>query len=943
MKTCSGLVFVFFLTCNTVFGISSDQLYIQGYKAFTAGLWQTASSRFARFLREYPEDSRADSATYFGAVAYYKMGDFHLCLEALKGFDKKYPKSRWLGQAAYWGGLSSYELEDWIGAASSFERQIEFDDESAEQSLFYLGASLENLEDWEGAEAAYSRLAERSESGDLAAKAVFRLGQVQLLDNRPAEAIGTFSRLTSEYSESSLALQGSYWIAEARKEMGEDLAALEAYRNYIAIDEKLPYMSFALLEAARLASDAHLNEEALRYLDVWERKFNSNIDEEIQVALRIRAAIYLRMGRVDAAKEAYSSILRDPENEDEEQIAAFNLAQTWLGSDEVFLAVPHLEKAIKGPDRRIAADAEFLAGSILISHQDGRGAEFLESFANRYPEDERREEALRLAFAAYREEARLDRAKAVIEMLIRDYPRSPELPSYLFLRGELALSMGDSTSALRYYGIIVKDHDESPVAVEANSRIGFVYSERKEYIRAAGYYTRAAEAGGGVMGGEAGRRDAYSAAIAYLNGDMNAEAIELLDSIVKSDPKGAWSAESAYYLGEAHYDEGSYADAREAYRNAASYSGGEHIFDALYGIGWTWFHQLEWDDAAGAFEEAARAAITAEQRARAHFRVGMSLVFGGNWEEALIAYEDALLAEDEQWREVTLYQKAWVLLNLDRIEEANRISRIMSEEFPDSGLAADLPFRMGENAMRDGNFAEAIRWYDRTQAQYPDTKMAIQAELRAALAAKEGGDVKGASKRYGAWVINHPENPGASAAIRSWAQMLKKSGNLELLVNAKNKIMDSLGNNLSLSAPIILAWARLTSSDSVTLLQDIAEDESLPPADRSEALLLLAHSYLRKEDFDRSREVYEVLVREIPGGIGAEAQEGIARSYLAEGRLDEAAEAYMAIPYLFPNQEDLSNNALREAERLFREAGRTEEADRIREDIARRQDDTDSD
>jgi len=435
------------------------------------------------------------------------------------------------------------------------------------------------------------------------------------------------------------------------------------------------------------------------------------------------------------------------------------------------------------------------------------------------------------------------------------------------------------------------------------------------------------------MGGEAGRRATYSAAIAYLNGDMNAEAIELLDSIVQSDPEGVWSIESAYYLGEAYYDEESYAKARDAYQNAAHRSDGKLLFNALYGIGWTWFRQFEWNSAASSFEEAARAAITAEQRAKANFRVGISLASGENWEEALTAYENALLVEDEQWREETLYQKAWALLNLNRIEEANRTARVMSEKFPDSSLAADLPFRMGENAMRDGRFTEAIRWYDRTQVQYPGKETAIQAELRAALAAKEVGDIEDASKRYGTWVINHPENPGASAAIRSWAQMLKRDGNLSLALDAKSKIMDSLGNNLSLSAPIILVWARLALPDSTMLVQAIAEDESLLPVDRSEALLLLAHSYLRKENFDRSRELYEVLVRDVPGRIGAEAQEGLAQAYFAEGRLDEAAEAYMAIPYLFPDQEDLSDNALREAERLFREVGRIEEADKIRESI----------
>jgi len=933
MKTCRKLVFVFLLVCNSVYGLSSDQLYTQAYRVFKEGLWQTSSSLFAHFIREYPEDPRADSATYFAAVSYYRAEDFQLSLEALSGFEKRFPKSRWRKQVSYWRGLAYYELEDWIQAAGSFERQIGFKGENLEESLLYLGASLENLGNWEKAEAAYLKLVEGGKSRDLVAKSIFRLGQVQLLDNRPSEAVDTFKKLISKYPESFLALQSSYWIAEAQKEMGKKREALEAYRVYITSDEESIYMPFALLEAARLALDAGLNKEALHYLDTWEREFNSGIAEQVEVALRIRAVIYLRMGDVEAAKAAYSSILRAPRNKNEEQIAAFNLAQTWLGTDEAIQAVPYLEKAIDGSNKRIAADAAFLAGSILISNQDERGAKLLEDFAKRHLEDERREEALRLAFVAYRRVDESGRAKNVIDMLIRDYPRSTEFKSYLFLRGELALDTGNSSAALRDYGAIVRNHNESPISIEANSRIGFIYSERKEYVRAADYYIQAAEASGGVLGGDSGRRATYSAAIAYLNGNMNEKAIELLDSIVKSDPRGTWSAKSAYYLGEAYYNEGRYVNARGAYKSAASHADSELLFDALYKIGWTWFRQFEWNSAARAFRDAAEAALNDRQETKAHFRAGMSLAEEGNWEEALTSYESALLVKGSELREEALYQRAWAQLNMDRIEDANKTARIISKEFPNSDLPADLPFRMGENAMKAGRFTEAIRWYDRTRVQYPGTNLAIQAELRAALAAKENGNVEDASERYGTWVINNPENPSAYAAIRSWSQMLKSNGNSNLVVDAKNKILDSLGNNLRMSAPIILAWARLVPPDSTVLLQAIAEDESLLPTDRSEALLLMANSYLKEGKLDRSRGIYEVLVRDVPGRTGAEAQASLARSYLVEGRLDEAADAYMAIPLLFADQKDLAESALVEAERLFRELGRVEDANKIREGV----------
>jgi tetratricopeptide (TPR) repeat protein len=109
----------------------------------------------------------------------------------------------------------------------------------------------------------------------------------------------------------------------------------------------------------------------------------------------------------------------------------------------------------------------------------------------------------------------------------------------------------------------------------------------------------------------------------------------------------------------------------------------------------------------------------------------------------------------------------------------------------------------------------------------------------------------------------------------------------------------------------------------------IAEDESLPPSERAEALLLTAHRYRMDGRQGRSRQLYEILIRDVPGRIGAEAQEGLAGSYAEEGMLDEAAEAYLAVPYLFPDQTDLASRALREAEKLYREAGRDDEADKI--------------
>jgi len=927
------LSLISFFSIVTVYSQSADQLYAGGRQAFTDGLWQTASSQFSRLLREYPEDLRADSAAYMGAVAYYNDAEYRNCIEVLVSFPRRYPDSAWNQRVSYWEGLARYELKDWFGAAQAFEKQTLIIGDKAywERSLLYLGACRENLDDISSAESVYETLFRDGRDYDLVSRAVFRLGQIRLSDHRPEEALESFTQLAYDYSSSPMAEDVDYWIAESRRQLGQDEAALDGYRNFLATVYNSQYRSYALLEAARLASNAHYDDEALAYLDLRDEERSSGGGEGVGAVLRIRAASYMRTGQIPEARAAYRGILKNPLDDIEEQAAAFNLAQTWLGGNNVLSAVPYLERAGDGPDKRISADSLYLAGTILLHSGDIRGARVLDHFFREFPGDERREESLRLAVKAWRDGNDVDRAVEGLNLLVHDYPESEEAPSYLFLRGEIAMGTGDSTSALRDYDLITEKYENSEYVLDSYSRIGYIYSERKEFVRAAGYYQRASGLAGGIRGGERGRRALYSSGVAYLNGGRTNDAVEIFNTLVQSDPSGTWSVESAFHMGEALYDMENYQDARQAYEVCAENGESVWVFDAYYGIGWTWFRELNWKNAFESFEKAAEAAVNNEQKARARYRAGLSRASDGDWEKALVYYDLALSEQVGKWREEALYQKSWALLNLNRIDESAETAAVLAEEYPGSDLPADLPFRMGENAMASGKYYDAIQWYDRCRADYPGSEIAVRAELRAALAARESGDAESASDRYEGWIISRPEHPGAAAAARSWAEALKAAGNPDKAAEAMNRVVKIDSGDNRIKSPVILAWARITGipAESRSLLEALAEDESLPSAERAEALLLTAHRYRLDGNSRRSRQLYEVLIRDIPGRIGAEAQEGMARSYAEEGNLDKAAEAFLAVPYLFPEQTDLVSRALREAEKLYREAGRDDEADKI--------------
>jgi TolA-binding protein len=931
------LTSLLFLAAGLASAQSAEQLYAGGRQAFTDELWPTSVSQFSRFLREFPDDPRADSAAYMGAVASFNSGDFRKCIEDLSAFPTRYPDSAWNRRVAYWEGLAHYESGNWSRAERAFLRQAAVRQETAyrEQSLLYIGACREQLGHLDGAEDSYRELIGESGSYDVSARATYRLGQVLLTNGKPSQALEIFRRMAFDYSSSPLSIDTDYWMAECYRRIGDEDEALEGYRNFLATVYDSPYRTYALLEAARLASRSGLDDEALAYLDLRDEERRPGDDEGASAALRIRARSYLRIGRLEDARSAYAKILAEPLDDQDSQAAAFNLAQTWIGTSNPGNAVPYLLMAADGPVRRIASDAMYTAGTLMAASGDIKASEVLSDFAGDFPTDSRREEALRLAVKVLKDHERSDESVGILTTLIRDYPDSGEAASYLFMRAEIALERGDTTSALMDYDRLTEVHSDSPLAVDAHSRIGFVYAGRGEHIRAADHFSRAANMAGGARGGESGRRALYSAAVAFMNGGDPDQAAKLFASLTDTDPSGPWGVEAAYHLGEALYESGDYSGSRTAYEKAARYGDSSWAFEAAYAIGWTWFRESDWENAAKAFERAADIAPDKEGRARSLYRIGLSRASESAWNQALDFYGQALDIGRGTWREEALYQKAWAQLNLGLLDDSNVTAGILSREFPDSSLPADLPFRMGEDAMADQRYSDALEWYDRCISGYPESDIAIRAALRGALAAGNSGDAAEAARRYGLWVTAHPGDPGAPAAAHSWADALRDVGDPGAAKDALTELQELSEDRTDLIAPISLAWARLAGvpPESGAILELIAEDESLAAPDRAEALLLRAHLYRNQGDAPRARQVYEVLIRDVPGQVGAEAQEGLAETLSIEGRIDEAAEAYLAVPYLFPDETEIGARSLRKAEKLYREAGREEEADILRSRI----------
>ena len=939
---CIGL---FFLCLSGLEAQSANQIFRAARSAFSDELWPTAARHFLHFIKSWPDDIRADSAAYMAAISFYNTADYRNSIKLLAFFSRDYPDSVWNQRTNYWLGLAYFESEDWESAALAFRQQARLEDEKTyrERTLFYLGATYERLGHWSEAAQAYSDLIVMGRSFKLVSDSLLRLGKMQMAMGKYEEALDSFRNLAYNYSESPISTEANYWIGQTLVMMRHREEALQSYQDFLETVYNSPNRSHALLEAARLSLYLDKHSEALAYLDMRDREAvsdNSSPPQDASVKLamlKIRASSWLNLGKIIEARRAYMAILKEQLPPRERQRTEFNLAQTWVGTDKMALAVPYLEKASSGPDALIRADALYLAASIEFHQKSDRAESHWKRFVDEFPGENRREEVLRFLVAYWR--SRADRQKAIqfLGLLLGDYPDSRNRPDYLFLRGEEYLAAGDSTSALRDYGGVLEDFPDSiQNAADSASRIGFVYAGRGEHVRAASYYVQAADLLGGVSGGKEGRQALYSAAVAFSNGGETEQALKYFSLIIDDNPSAVWGVESAYYRAEMFLDLGMLEEARQSYQIAIQYGDKEWQFDATYGMGWTWYREKEQDRAAQYFNKAMQLASNPQKASLAAYRMALSLAAAGELEESLVILDKVLEMDVAERREKTLYQKSWVLLNLGRDDDFDVALTALRREFPESDLPADIYYRMGNRLLDEGDYLESIRWFDLCGRYFENSDLAIQAELRAARAAALSGNLPDSSRRYRNWVQRHPGHSGLMSVVRSWSGVLRHM-DAEAPIQAALNLLTGLPlvNNEAVTAPVKLVWLARNGVEKISagILEDMVNNPSLSSIDRDEALLLRTGLYLEDGQYERARQVYETLVRKDDGRIGALAQEGLARSFLGLGQMDKAADAYLALMYLYSDQEDVVRRAKVEAVRLLKLTGREDEVRKLTEDF----------
>ena len=128
------------------------------------------------------------------------------------------------------------------------------------------------------------------------------------------------------------------------------------------------------------------------------------------------------------------------------------------------------------------------------------------------------------------------------------------------------------------------------------------------------------------------------------------------------------------------------------------------------------------------------------------------------------------ITESEHLRRANIYQ-----FNRDFADAKLHFAAIIGI-FPNSGDVAEAAFQIGRGYAQQGNYVEALAWYERVQEQYPDSVAAKDALLQSASGYARVGKSKEAILRYRKFIEKYPADEKLERAYLNIVDIYRDQG-----------------------------------------------------------------------------------------------------------------------------------------------------------------------
>ncbi len=930
LKKTAILLCAIIFSAATLWGQTSTALFQEARQAFSEKQFSRAVGSFNEFISRYPDDPRVDQADYMIGVSYFYLKQFDRTIRYFSDFDKKYPGSAYLKRIHYWMGISRYASEDFNNAIDDFNRQTEFTDEIyfLQKSYQFLGYCYEKTGQSALAIESYQKLIDTNPDKTIAAQSLERQGVLYMDREEYAKALEIFSDLTVNYRDvPQLLKEIPFYMGECYYLLGDQEQSIQKFESFLSLYADSENREKAIF---RLGSLYALNDNfdaAKEYMTLLNDDYPDS--PYAMDALIVLAEGYMLSGELETARDSLKKLLASQTDPLEVQKIQYNLARTWPDNPDKSLEWYLL--ASKGLDPDIAAESLYESGRIYDEQGEKERTILLyEKLFNQYKKSSYRE-LVGEWMAVYYDSNTQDLAlKNHLDRMLTDYPQTEKKELYLYMRGNIAYREKDYNGALQYYqNILNLDRTELSLRNEARYRIGYIYTVRKEFNRAKGYFTAILD---NSDPGELYYRALLSSGICSLNIGDNDEAVRVFTSIIETEGPVYWKGDAYFYLGKISMDRGRYMDAASFYRSAADLASyPDRHAESLYQLGWSYMRLSQFRDASLSFDTLASAYPENILAGDSLYRSGLALSYLEEWKSSLDRYLPALEKIDyASMREELLYQIAWSHFMLEDFTAAMEYLKGLQNEFPDSPLPPDGLFRAAEVFMDREKTESAVYAYQQLYYLFPDNPLAETALYRALSFTENLSEKFLLMKEY---LTAYPSGEKAQLIVSQIVGVLGENRVNEKMIDQIRQIQALPVIDENGSDQIELALLSLTLKEEATInrLNDMGLRDNLSDELQNRISLYKGLHFYQNGDYANAEIFLKPLVDKATSDIAARAQFTLAGILLDQEMWKNAADAFLRIRYRFPNEHSWIAEAMYEAVTAYRLAGDSQSSERTRE------------
>ncbi len=647
------------------------------------GLYPTALEQIRSFLKEWPDDERAEEVRLLEAEVYFLQQDFERAEQLLNAFLLRTPQSPLVDRALYRRGEARFKRQEWVGAAADFRAIADQHPNSGlhDRARYWLGEALLRQGDTEGARQAFQSVYKQQADSPVADYALYSMG----------------------------------WIAQEQEEF-ED--ALAYYRQVIDTHPTSDLISTSLFKMGQCYFATGRYAEAA---DAMSQVLQLDLGTEVAAnAGFLLGESYYHMGEFPLARRHYQEVVRDHPGSEAAPEAQLAIAWTWLKEDHPLEAATAFRRVAEDyPGHGSVGEARYREGVAL--REAGRSTDALQAFAAavEVPANPWADDALLEAGLIHYREGRFPLARAAFERILETGGESPLAADAAEMVGECRLAEEGLEEADAAFERVIQTWPDTEAGRLALFQWSVVRLRRGAASEAAAgferYRTRYPES---ELTSEALYQQAESE---YRAGRYDRSAA-LYQSYRQSWPEGAHVLESEYGTGWSRFSTGDWNGAIEAFRRVVAAPAGETSLrrDAHLRIADAYYNLHRYRDAAVTYREVLQRDPGAADADRVALSAGDAFIRAEAYESALPVLGEIVTRFPASSRyDDALFWRGWALFRMGEYERAVAEYRKVLELRPPSELEPNARYAIGDAWYNAGRYAEALSAYRELALAHP--------------------------------------------------------------------------------------------------------------------------------------------------------------------------------------------------------------------------------